>query len=77
MRKIDKIDSEESMRKELLASATAFFPVPAAQLWEVVTDNKDTAWRSDLIKVEMKFNLINFISTFCILVLIHFIISII
>ena len=42
------------MRKELLASATAFFPVPAAQLWKVVTDNKDTAWRSDLIKVEMK-----------------------
>ncbi len=42
------------MRKELLASAAAFFPVSAIQLWQVVTNNEDTAWRSDLIKVEIK-----------------------
>lgn len=36
-----------------LSKATVFFACPVEQVWRTVTDLSRTAWRSDLVKVEI------------------------
>ena len=49
------------MKRERIAQMTSVFHAPVEQVWNVVTDNTDWSWRSDLCAIKEKPDGITFI----------------